>query len=251
VVSLLIVFLVVCGLNFLVVSSFTDQVTYDDHEYEAVVAIEEHADQVDRSNHPENYVLSDWGHNRMYNYFVSGEGRSYAYANSNYDDFRSGTDPDGWFDEFDDEVGYVVLNDVGGDVPAESAQARLHHNLGVETDDHDALEHYQLIYISEDWSVTAFAVVPGATIEGAGEPGDTVTAETTVPIEGELVESITYTQDAVVDEEGTYQLTVAYSGTYAINGEDVEVSERNILNGETVSVDDPNDDDSDESASVQ
>lgn len=251
VVSLVIVFLVVCGLNFLVVSSFTDQVTYDDHEYEAVVAIEEHADQVDRSNHPENYVLSDWGHNRMYNYFVSGEGRSYAYANSNYDDFRSGTDPDGWFDEFDDEVGYVVLNDVGGDVPAESAQARLHHNLGVETDDHDALEHYQLVYISEDWSVTAFAVVPGATIEGAGEPGDTVTAETTVPTEGELVESITYTQDAVVDEEGTYQLTVAYSGTYAIDGEDVEVSERNILDGETVSVDDQNDDDSNESASVQ
>lgn len=246
VVSILLVFLIICGLNFFMISSFTDQTTYDDHEYGALVAIEDHADRADRSDYPDNFVLSEWGHSRMYNYFMSGESQGYGYALNNYEDFQYGSDPDGWFDEFGDNVGYVVLTTTEGNVPADSAQARLHVNLGVETDEHDALEHYQVVYVSADHSVSAFAVVPGATLEGTGEPGETVMAETTVPVAGESIESITYTQDAVVDEDGTYQMTVAYGGSYTVNGEEVEVSEQDVLDGKTVAIDDPTDENGNE-----
>ncbi len=69
----------------------TSQVLVEDGTYDAATAIE--ADAADRGlEYPENYVLSRWGQNRVYNYFVNGESRSYGYARQNYGPFVAATD---------------------------------------------------------------------------------------------------------------------------------------------------------------
>ena len=78
-----------------------DQTTYDSDEVAAVQAL-----SADAGDNDTVYIISQWGEARFYNYFVSGDGRSYAftYARENNDYQKSG------YPETD-RVDYVVIND--------------------------------------------------------------------------------------------------------------------------------------------
>ncbi|AUX09109.1 dolichyl-diphosphooligosaccharide--protein glycosyltransferase [Halalkaliarchaeum desulfuricum] len=225
---LLAVGLLLCSFSLLYVPSLTAQTTYTDGQYAAVQEITTHAEAADRE-YPDDFVLSRWGDNRMYNYFVNGESRGYGYAMSNFDEFRFGDDPDGWYGEFDGRVGYVVVTDIDADLPEDATQIQLLEEYGTGGPDGDALAHYRAILLEED--VAAFAVVPGATIELEGEPGATIDIETTATVSGE---TIAYERTATADENGIARVTVAYPGEYDVDGGTVTVSEADVEDGATV-----------------
>ncbi|ELZ01826.1 hypothetical protein [Natrialba asiatica] len=226
-VTLVWVALLICGMSLIFLPSLSAQTTYSDAEFGAAMAIDEHAETADRE-YPENFVLSTWGDNRMYNYFVNGESQSYGYAASNFEEFQTGSDPDGWYDQFEDRVGYVVLTDQS-DVSAEMTQSRLHEEYGTGGNQTDPLAHYQAVYLDEE--VTAFAVVPGATITGSGEAGENVTVETETVVSGE---TLTYEQSATVGDDGTFSVTVPYPGEYDVGTASVDVSRSAVESGESV-----------------
>ncbi|SEP68423.1 MFS transporter [Natrinema salaciae] len=222
--------LLVFGLSLIYVPGLTANVTHSEAQVEAVSAIDDHAEAANRT-YPANYVLSDWGDNRMYNHFVSGESQSYGYAQRNYADFVSDSNPDGRYDQFAGRVGYVVVTEATGDVPTTSAQAQLLEAYGAGGNGTDGLAHYRALSVDED--VAAFAVVPGATLEVSGEPGANVTAETDVSVSGE---SFTYERSAAVDGDGRASVTVPYAGEYAVGDRTVRVTEGDVLNGSSVAL---------------
>ncbi|QCS42003.1 MFS transporter [Natrinema versiforme] len=220
--------LLVFGLSLIYVPGLTADVTHDEAQVGAASAIDDHAEAANQT-YPENFVLSEWGDNRMYNYLVNGESQGYGYAQSNYGEFQSGSDPDSWYDQFDGRVGYVVVTDIDGETPDESAQAQLLEERGTGGDDEDGLAHYQAILVSDD--AAAFAVVPGATLEMSGEPGANVTVGTDVSVSGE---SIAYERTASVGDNGQATVTVPYAGEYTAGDRTVTVTEADVLNGSSV-----------------
>ncbi|MFC7237687.1 MFS transporter [Saliphagus sp. GCM10025317] len=219
--------LLVCGMGLLFVPGLSGQITYSESEYAAAQAIDEHATEWNRT-YPENFVLSAWGENRVYNYFVSGEAESYNYARRNYGEFSSSIDPDGYYGQFEGRVGYIVLEALNSPPVAASAQHQLLEDLGTGE---EPLAHYQLLYVDDEQSTAAFAVVPGATINATDEPGETVTVRTEVTVSGaELV----YERNVEVGSDGTLEVTVPYAGEYTVGGQEVTVTEANVLEGETV-----------------
>ncbi|MEY7849445.1 MFS transporter [Natrarchaeobius sp. A-rgal3] len=225
------ILLLICGMSLFFVPTMQSQAAHTETQFDAAMAIDEHATTTDRE-HPENYVLSWWGDNRMYNYFVSGESDSYVFAENQFGEFRSGDDPDGWYEFFEEhDVGYVVMSDVDGQVPDSSTQERLHSELGSGDDGEKSPSHYQAIYVSDD--VTAFAVVPGATIETTGEPGTVVTATTETTVSGETVR---YERSEFVDEDGSVEITVPYANEYTVDDQSVDISPAAVEHGETVTL---------------
>ena len=217
---------VVLLLNLIFVPSLLAQTQYSDEQFEAALLIDDHAEEIDR-DHPQNFVLSEWGDNRMYNYFVSGESSGYGYAQSNHVPFISDTDPDSYFGQFDGRVGYVVLTDV--EAPERTVQAQLFDEFGAGN---ESVAHYQLLYAEGE--VRAFVVVDGAVVQTNAEPGENVTASTDVETAGK---QFSYERTATADEEGTVALQVAYPGAYDIEGETVTVTADDVYEGESVTVD--------------
>ena len=232
VVYLLGIAVLIFGLSLIYVPGLTAQTTYSDAEVDALAAIDTHAETTDRS-YPENYVLSEWGENRMYNHFVSGESESYGYAQNTYGDFRTSEDPDGWFDEFDGRVGYVVVTEIPPDYPPESTQRQLLGGLGAGANGTAPLAHYQLLTVDEAHSAAAFAVVPGATLTASAEAGEQVTVSTNAEVDDT---EFTYERTATAGEDGRLSAIVPYAGNYTVDGESVTVSEAAVLEGRTVSL---------------
>ncbi|SDD43822.1 MFS transporter [Natrinema hispanicum] len=220
--------LLVFGLSLIYVPGLTNDVTHSKAKMEAASSINDHSEAANRT-FPGNYVLSELGDNRMYNHFVNGESRGYGYAQNNYQAFRTSSDPDGWYDRFNGRVGYVVVTEVDEEVSSESAQARLLEQYGAGGSETDSLAHYQAIFVSDN--VAAFAVVPGATLEIAGEPGTQITVEKDVSASGK---SFTYEREMTVRNDGQAIITVPYTGKYTIGNQTVAVSGDDVLNGSTV-----------------
>ncbi|EMA47103.1 hypothetical protein [Halobiforma nitratireducens] len=223
--------LLICGMSLIFVPSLSAQTAYSDAQVDATLAIDEHAMDADRE-YPEDFVLSQWGDSRMHNYFVNGEAERYSYAQSTFDDFVTDTDPDSWHDEFDDQVGYVVITGDRGEAPPETSLAHLHDNLGTGDSDREPLEHYQALYVDDE--ATAFAVVPGANVTAELEPGETVTVATEQEVSGE---TLVYERVETADEDGSLEVRVPYAGEYSVGDETVEVSEEAVENGGTVAPD--------------
>ena len=224
--------LVVLLFNFLLVPSLVGQTTHDQAQFDAALTVDSHADDVDRE-YPQNFVLSRWGDNRMYNYFVSGESEGYGYARSNHDQFLASATPDDWYDQFQGRVGYVVLTEREG-VPENTTYAALHEGLGLGANDTAATGHYQLL--ASDDGVRTFAVVPGATIQVSGSNGEQVTATTTVAVgtdgDGATYE---YARSAPV-ANGTATIRVAHPGEYQVGNRTVMVSDEDIFAGNRTTV---------------
>jgi dolichyl-diphosphooligosaccharide--protein glycosyltransferase len=214
------VIIAVLVLNLIFVPTLLGQTQYAGDQFDAATVIDDHAVEFDRA-HPANFVLSEWGENRMYNYFVSGESAGYGYARSTHEEFITGTAPDGWFEDFSGRVGYVVLTD--RDAPEETVHGQL---FDLET---EGLAHYQLLYASDD--VRAFAVVDGATIEATAETNETVRATSAVAV-GDR--QFTYERTATAGGNGTAEIRVAYPGEYEVGSATVTVTEQAVLDGERV-----------------
>jgi dolichyl-diphosphooligosaccharide--protein glycosyltransferase len=210
--------------NLILVPPLVGQTTHDQAQFEAAQTIDSHADSVARE-YPANFVLSQWGDNRMYNYFVSGEAQSYEYAQSNHAAFLAGADPGSWYDQFEGRVGYVVLTDREGTFPANTTYTALYNGRGIGTNNTTATGHYQLLASAD--GVRTFAVVPGAIIEVTGSDGERVTATTTVQVGNE---NHTYTRSAPVSN-GTATVRVAHSGEYTVGNQIVTVTDKDVTRG--------------------
>jgi dolichyl-diphosphooligosaccharide--protein glycosyltransferase len=191
---------------------------------------------VSETEYPQNYVLSRWGRARMYNYLVSGESRSYGFAQSTYVDFMSSISPesDGWDERFEGRVGYVVVDpSVTADGPF--VYTRLQSHYGSRYDDVGGLGHYRLLYETDtpEGPYQLFEFVPGATINGSLDTTRPFLVSTEVSVNQTAFE---YQRRVVPTDAGQFDITVAYPGVYEIAGRNVTVSEAAVANGRSVTV---------------
>jgi dolichyl-diphosphooligosaccharide--protein glycosyltransferase len=232
---LCVLFLLFGSLGLVQVPVKTGQVTTTDGAYLTATAIER--DAADHGlEYPENYVLSQWGKSRMYNYFINGESRSYGYAQQNYEPFISSPNESEWYDRLRGRVGYVVTVDSSGFDP-ETMQTRLHDSYGSRTDSTAGLGHYQAVYATESGRYKAFALVPGATLTGTASPNATVTATATVAVQNGEFE---YVRQTRANADGRYRLRVANPGEYTVESPNstatVTVTESAVWNGTRLAV---------------
>jgi dolichyl-diphosphooligosaccharide--protein glycosyltransferase len=183
---------------------------------------------------PENYVLSKWGRNRMFNYFVNGESESYWFARQNYEKFLSSREPASEYRRLNDQVRFVVTKDLNQNAPADLTYARLHNRFGsAGSNGAPGVGHYRAVYASDDGSVKVFTLVPGANVTGTVGPNETVTVSTQVEIDGGEFE---YTRRVEAGADGNFSVTVAHPGIYEVGNRTVTVGEDAVRNGGNVSV---------------
>jgi dolichyl-diphosphooligosaccharide--protein glycosyltransferase len=234
--SVLLALLVVTSSGVLAVK--LNQSVATDAEYDAATAIRGYA--VDRAlTHPESYVLSSLGSNRLFNYEVNADSipeLSYRYAEAHYATFVHSDSPERQYWRHHERVGFVVTS--ADDVDAASSPAsnwvRLHQRLGSRGDGVEGTGHYRLVYASDDDSIRAFALVPGAVVVGQAPPGERVSLSLPVTV-GER--SFVYTRETTTTAVGWYAITVPYPGTYVVDGRGVTVTEADVLDGRFVATD--------------
>jgi dolichyl-diphosphooligosaccharide--protein glycosyltransferase len=208
-----------------------------DGEYETAQFAEEYAAEHELE-YPENYVMSTWSRNRMYNYFVSGEAGSYTYARENYLPFFESTDPvaDGWYEQFEGRVGFVVV-DPTYNAQYPSTLARLKQAYGSRANGVAGLGHYRLVYEADHdlGTYQLFSVVPGATMTGTAAANDSFVVATEVTVDDT---TFTYRRLVETDANGQYSVTLAYPGEYEMEGTSatVTVSETAVEEGGNVTV---------------
>ncbi|MWG34439.1 hypothetical protein [Halomarina oriensis] len=233
--ALVLIFVLLAGLSIVQVPLKTSLLTTDSDDYETAVAIDAYSES-QGLEYPENYVLTEWGENRMYNYFVNGEAFSYSYAQNNYAPFVAGTNGSEWYDRLD-RRGFVVTSDgvVSGVVSSDALGTRLHLDNGSRDGDTPGLGHYRLVATNDGGSYKAFQLVPGAVLRGTADHSSTVTVETRVEVEDT---TFVYTRQATTNADGQYTVRVAYPGTYTVNGSGggtaVTVNESAVGDGSTV-----------------
>ena len=234
--SLFVLFLLFGSLGMVQVPVKTSQVLVDDGTYDAATAIE--ADAAERGlEYSENYVLSRWGQNRVYNYFVNGESRSYSYARQTYGPFIAATEPDEAHNRISNRVGYVVTTETEVEEPT-TMYVRLQQHFGSRNGDVGGLAHYRPLFVSEDGGHKAFAVVPGGTIQGTAAPNSTVSVTVTVAVSGR---EVTYERQTIANQNGEFAVTVPNPGTYTVTTDGgsettVDVSEQTVYGGGNVTV---------------
>jgi dolichyl-diphosphooligosaccharide--protein glycosyltransferase len=214
------------------------RLTIDPRKHAAAQWMGEYAD--DRGwEFPRSYVFSEWGVNRMFNYFANGHSESYWYAQRNYEDFLFSSEPRAWYEELRGRAGFVVTTGPESQFVTSRMKDRLHDGLGSRANDVRGLAHYRAVYSGADGYVKVFTVVPGATIAGTvdDERDDPVTVRTEVALHGEG-ETFTYERVAAPDDQSRFAVTVPHPGTYRVGGRRVTVTERAVADGETVAVDD-------------
>ena len=184
--------------------------------------------------YPRSYVFSEWGENRMFNYFANGNSESYWYAQQNYEGFLFSADSAGWYEELRERAGFVVTTGPESRFVTSRMRDRLHDALGSRVNDVPGLAHYRAVYSGRDGSVKAFTLVPGATIVGTTSSEEPISVKTDAPLEGE---GTTFTYERRAEPaDGEFSVTVAHPGTYRVGDREVTVPERAVVEGETVSM---------------
>ncbi|WP_089649610.1 LamG domain-containing protein [Halobacterium hubeiense] len=205
----------------------TNDLTIEGTTYDAASAIDDHAAAANIS-WPDNYVFSDWGRNRVYNYYVNNQSRSYAYAQNHYDEFVTSSNASAWYDQLTAKpTGYVVVKDLDENFSQTSLQSRLWEDWGSRSDGVDGLGHYRGVYANDGRKV--FDLVRGAMLVGQGEPGQSQTVSTEFDAGGE---SHTYERRVTPTANGWYAVRVPYNGTY--DGADTSVPDEAVENGSFV-----------------
>jgi dolichyl-diphosphooligosaccharide--protein glycosyltransferase len=198
--------------------------------YETATWIDGYADEQGQE-YPENYVLSSWGRNRVYNYFVNGESESYGFARQNYGPLLGAQNPagiDGVEATLDDHgVGYVVTRSGGSDPT--TVQSRLHDRLGSRGEGVPGLARFRAVHLADGGSEKVFEYVDGARITGTGPANETLVVETDATVGDRTV---TYTRQVRTNRYGDYGVTVPYAGAYRVGDEREQVAESAVRNGE-------------------
>lgn len=223
--------LFVCSIGLVVTPSVVTGGSYSEAQHQVADQARSYSTAHDL-NYPENYVLSRWGDNRMYNYFVNGESREYGYARQRYSRFGVGTDPEQYYRNVGDRVGFVVIG------PGYDSSNRLHDQLVNDygsrgENDRSGLSHYRVLWTGDSKAYTLVRLVPGATITGEGPPRSQLTVSTQVDIGDRTVD---YERRVRTDANGSFSVTVPYPGQYSVGESAVRVSERAVENGSTVSL---------------
>lgn len=163
--------------------------------------------------YPESYVFSDWGVNRVYNYFVNGVSQNYSRAQRNYSRFifNDTAASAGWYEQLRDDTGFVVV-EPRAQRPG-TIQEHLSATYGSRWDGREAVSHYRAVFASSSTRIKVFTLVPGATISGSAPPNTTVEARTTVEIANE---SFLYRQRAETGSDGEYRMVVPYPAEYEL-----------------------------------
>ena len=222
--SLVVLGLLLCGLGLMQVPIKTGQLTITDETYETATEIDAHAAAQNLSD-AESYVLSEWGRNRVYNYFVSGESQSYSYARQQYPqvlDAQPGSTPPG-------RVGFVVVDPAGN-----WSEGSVHDHLMSYGEGASGLAHYRAV--ARTGETRAFAAVPGANVTGQLEANvTTATLVTEVSVPGW---NFAYARKTGVSD-GSFATRVAHPGQYRVRADGQEqatlvVSEEAVLNGTRV-----------------
>lgn len=241
---LAVLLVLVASASFVQIPLKMNQATYDAAEHDAARWMRSYADE-HGLEYPQNYVLSWWSENRMYNYFVSYHSvpsLRYSYARSNYAPFMNSASPTETYERYRDRVGFIVTTDSyrpsvrvvnGSRTRSLSMYARLHERLTSRGDGVPGLAHYRTLWVSEDASVKVFTLVPGATVTGTAAPNTTVAVSTDVSLEHTTV---TYRRVVETNATGAFSVTVPYPGTYAVGNATVVVSESDVTEGRTVTV---------------
>ncbi|MFC5133788.1 MULTISPECIES: hypothetical protein [Haloferacaceae] len=226
--------LLVASLGILLGPAAMDTVAQTDEQVEAVGWMTEDA----ATNEPDEFVASQWGEQRFYNYHVFGE--SDSYRTSVQDDIEAlygSSTPDAEYDRFNSGIGYLVfeeLEDVPEGTGPEDGYIRLVEEYGSATASADGVGHYRLRFASSDGGYLVFKPVPGATINGTGPVDERFNASTDVSVPGA---SFTYSRYVEPTDTGTYSVRVAHPGTYDLGDQGtVTVSEADVREGRTVSV---------------
>ncbi|MEF8885915.1 MAG: STT3 domain-containing protein [Haloarculaceae archaeon] len=186
--------------------------TVPDRNYETAMWMGDYAEERGWT-YPDSYVFSDWGPNRVFNYFVSGQSASYSYAQGNYSAFISSTNASGWYDRLRDRTGFVVLEPLPR--RANTMQERLYYTYGSRWPEqgYEAVSHYRAVYASGNRANKVFALVPGARISGRASPNATLELRTRVDIPND---SFPYRQQVTAGPDGRYELVVPYPGEYEV-----------------------------------
>jgi len=222
-------FVLVAGLGIIQIPVKTSQITVSEERFETATWIAEYSDE-QGLEYSDNYVFSEWSDNRVYNYFVNGESKTYRFARANYDTFLQSDDPGEWYNRLAGRTGFVVYGDepyASGTVGAELAA------VGRQTATVPSLSHYRAVHVSDGGNYHVFAIVPGAELSGTAEPNTTVSARTTVTMNGN---QYTYERRLSPSPNGSYSVTVPYPGEYRVDGAAVRVPESAVENGTVVPV---------------
>jgi dolichyl-diphosphooligosaccharide--protein glycosyltransferase len=232
--TLSVLFLLVSSLGAVQVGVKTSQITTSQTDYETADFISEHAAELGEE-YPNNYVLSRWSKNRLYNYFVNGESESYGYARSTYPDVISSTDPDSRYDSMNQRVGYIVISTGLTPNNPNIAYTKLAKAFGSRTAEAQGVGHYRAIYLSPKQSYVVHELVPGAVLAGAAPPNATVSVSRAVEIPNG---QFTYERQTVAMANGTYAIRLAHPGTYTVDKgnttQSVTVPESAVRNGQRV-----------------
>lgn len=232
--SVFVLFLLVGGLSTVQSGVKMQQVTIEDDTYETASFLAEYADERGWANQSESYVFSDWGRNRVYNYFVNGDSQSYGYAQSNYREFIAQSNATNATPTVSGRARFVVTESF--DVESPAMGVRLHEHYGSRYNNVAGLSRYRAIYATESGERKAFLVVPGATLTGTATANATVSLSTDVAIPND---EFRYERQVETNADGSFSIGVAYPGTYELTTEEetliIEVSEGAVINGTQVS----------------
>jgi dolichyl-diphosphooligosaccharide--protein glycosyltransferase len=222
--AVVVLFLLVGSLGLIQVPVKTSQLTIDQEQYETATWMAEQG-----TGDGPQYVFSEWGRNRVYNYYLSGDAQSYSYARANYGSFLGARDETTWYERLRDRAQFVVYTGVEG--PERSIAQRL-AAYGSRTETAPGLAHFRAVYISEGEKYRVFTVVPGATIAGNATANTTVEVTTRLAVNGT---TIRYERQVRAGPNGNYTVTVPYTGEYQVQNTTVAVPESAVQNGTRLS----------------
>lgn len=227
-VYLAIIFLFIVGFAFVQIPVIQNQITTDSDVYESSKWINSYAEDQEW-NPNDTYVFSEWGTNRVYNYFVNGDSASYRYAQMNYEAFISSTDGLEWYLRLFSKASnpVIVMSDVG-DVPNRTLQSTIYHNFGSTSHPSNGVGHYRVVRFDKQDDKAVVSVVPGTTIVRTGTPGSKLSIERNVSILGT---EFTYSRTVRANPYGVYSITIPYPGSYTILDEEIEISEQDVEDG--------------------
>lgn len=207
------------------------QVTIDDEMYAAATWMRKDAEERGWT-YPDNYVFSHWNRNRMFNFFVNGQSESYGYARANFEKFVSArpVQAHDWYDKLKNKVGYIVVQD------RESVPESIHGCLrryGSAGDGGAGIGNFRAFYETPGGGATVFTPVPGVTLTGNGPSEGEILGELrqSVDIKGATFE---YERTVRTNEFGIYETSIQYPGVYSFNGDQIRLTEQDILDGRKI-----------------
>ncbi|ELZ23696.1 Laminin G sub domain 2 [Halosimplex carlsbadense 2-9-1] len=204
------------------------QLVIDDSMYEAAKFMREHSKE-QGWDYPKNYVFSQWGRNRVYNWFVNGESRGYGYAQSNFQDFVTSGNSAEWYEQLRNRAGFITIEE--SDPSATTEFGELYDQLWSDTFGIDT-ENYRAVWMNSTDSLRVFTPVSGALVTGPAPKNRTLNIEVTAEI-GQKSQSIAIERHT--GDQGIYQAVVPLPGIYQVNGNRLSVSEDDVQQGSVIS----------------